>query len=173
MNTGPYEILAPLIGLAVNAGIQIGLSRFAGMRLLKTVFAGFFLGLFPVLAQGLCSQAGPGIISANCMIYFCLAYCYFHFINMGETARRIRIIQEIHSSGTGLTRDEILARYNAEEILEKRLARLLNNGQVRLENGKYYLKPSLMLLITRIFIFTRSLILGRNPRDRDFNENTP
>lgn len=160
MDSGLLEILSPVIGLTVNVASQVGLKRYKEMRLLKSVFAGFFAGLGTVLILGLAGCSGLGIILANTAIYFCLGYGYFHFINLGETARRIRILQEINAAPEGLTLEEILARYNAGEILDKRFQRLLDNGQVRLENGNYVMRPSLMVLITRIFILTRKMIMG-------------
>jgi hypothetical protein len=49
----------------------------------------------------------------NVVIYFALSYCYFHFVNLGETARRIRMLRELYASHEGLTVGEILDRYNA------------------------------------------------------------
>ena len=45
------------------------------------------------------------------MTYGVLSFGYFHFINLGETARRIRIIREIDAAGRPLTREVILDRY--------------------------------------------------------------
>ena len=51
-----------------------------------------------------------GQILLNAVIYAALGYCYFHFINLGETARRIRIIRELYDAKTGLSPEEILNR---------------------------------------------------------------
>ena len=29
---------------------------------------------------------------------YLLGYCYFHFVNLGETARRVRIVRELWQS---------------------------------------------------------------------------
>ena len=101
------------------------------------------------------------MFSANFIIYASLGYCYFHFINLGETARRIRILREIYDSKDGLTMEEILQKYNSKEIVDKRIGRLINNGQVLYKNGRYYIGNPTMLIITKIIVAMKLLLLGR------------
>ena len=159
-------LLAPLACFILNIGCQVLLRR-AGVRLLATVFAGFLaglLGMLSVLAWRLAIEPGMealGTSLTDLIIFGCLGYCYFHFINLSETARRIRILREIYAAG-GLTGQELLARYNSQEIIEKRLTRLLDNRQVVLVDGKYFMRPSLMLAICKLFILARRVILGKS-----------
>jgi hypothetical protein len=92
-----------------------------------------------------------------------LGYCYFHFINLGETARRVRIVRELLEAGGSLTRTELLARYNADEMIRVRFSRMLKNKQVIERNGRYYIGVPLLLwmaealaLMKRIFLKKRS-----------------
>jgi hypothetical protein len=55
-----------------------------------------------------------------------LGYCFFHFINLGETACRIRILIELSESDYGLSRNEILERYDASYVVNVRLQRMIN-----------------------------------------------
>jgi len=96
------------------------------------------------------------------MITYCtLSYCYFHFVNLGETARRIRIIRELYDSKNGLTMEEILERYDAGDIIEKRIGRLLNNGQIIYKEGKYFAGNSTMLLMNRAMVLMKLVVLGK------------
>ena len=90
-----------------------------------------------------------------------LEYCYFNFINLGETARRIRILRELYDSKKGLSMAEILERYNAKNIVEKRLSRLINHGQIIDKNDKYYIGNPIMLLIARIIVTMKLILLGK------------
>ena len=74
------------------------------------------------------------------LTYLSLAYFYvFGFYNLGESARRIRLLIELRSAGDrGMTLDEILAVYNARMIVEARLQRLLSGGQVVEREGRYF-----------------------------------
>lgn len=71
-------------------------------------------------------------------VYNALAYGYFHVFNMSDTARRIRILIAVHSSG-GLKTNDLAASYGSRDMLKHRLDRLLTTRQVKLNNGRYFL----------------------------------
>jgi hypothetical protein len=94
--------------------------------------------------------------------YSALGYCYFHFVNLGETARRIRLLRELSESKNGLSVNEILERYNAKEIIENRLNRLLKSGQVVYKNNRYYIGKPVMLFMSKMILFAKRFILGKS-----------
>lgn len=153
------HIFIPFIGLAANVLIQVFLFRFfPQVGLLRSLFVGFVSGL-PVLFL-----MGPGaILTSNLIIYILLGYCYFHFVNMSETARRIRILLELKAAPEGLSLREILERYNSRDIIESRLARLVSNGQVVCRNGKYYIGNPAMLIIAGSTAVVKRVIFGKMP----------
>jgi len=70
---------------------------------------------------------------------------------MGETARRIRLVIEIFDHITGLSRPEILSRYNSREVIDRRIHRLLKSGQIRTHGTRLSLwNPSVLLMSTVI-----------------------
>ena len=101
------------------------------------------------------------IIIANVIMYSALGYCYFNFINLGETARRIRILRELFDSENGLALEEILQRYNAGEMVQRRVDRLINNGQVIEKNGKYYVGKPILLIIAKFIVVMKLLFIGK------------
>ncbi len=148
--------LLPVFGLLVNVAAQIAASR-AGGSLLRSVFAGFAAGLVPVLYfSGLTAR-----LPADILCYGAFGYCYFHFINLGETARRIRLVQEMYKSPEGLSETEILQRYNSREILAARMARLLGSGQLILRDGRYFTGRSAVLLMAKIITFLKFFVIGK------------
>ena len=163
-------VMTPIAGLAINAAIQIAIARFLpGTGLLRSIYFGFFSGLGGMIIIQLlywtsCSflfrdMLPPNI--ANIAGYMVLGYCYFHFVGLSETARRIRLLAEIYASADGLSLEEMLARYNAREIVEKRIDRLLNNGQLGFKDGKYFIGRPVVLLIAGGAILSKLLFLGR------------
>lgn len=162
--------LSSIIGLIFNVIIQVIcymiLPKFG---LLKSIFAGFifgFIGLVFIETKILFIIKDLQIdfyfgLTANILTYLALSYCYFHFINWGETARRIRIMREIYDSGGGLALEDILKRYNAKEIIDKRIGRLINNKQIILHDDKYYIGNSSMLIITKIITSLKKIIMGK------------
>lgn len=159
-----------IASFALNVFMQVASVKcFKGMGLLRSVFISFpcgfivnvLLGAYLYGSYGTGSPDAPGYLLASILTYACLGYCYFHFINMTETARRIRILTELQSAPAGLSMEEIMKRYSAGEIIEKRLSRLMNNGQIALVNDRFYAKNSSMAVITNIILFMKLIIFGK------------
>ena len=77
------------------------------------------------------------------MTYALLAYSYFHIFNMGETARRVRMLSELMERGS-LSALELKSLYDAAAMLDRRMERLVALGQVRLEGGRVVLKSRML-----------------------------
>jgi hypothetical protein len=159
------HFLIPVLGLAVNVFIQLlSVRLFPGLGILKSVFTGFTAGGLSVLSAEIYLSGGgidylPMII-ANIIIYGSLGYCYFHFINLGITARRIRVLRELYAAGGGLSLNELLKRYNAGDMISKRLDRLLGSGQIVCRDDKYHIGKPVMLLMSKTIVAMKLIILG-------------
>jgi hypothetical protein len=70
------------------------------------------------------------------LVYCLLSISYFHFFNMSETARRIRILCELERAGSLSTRD-MTALYKTTDIIRFRLDRLVAMRQLKCEAGWY------------------------------------
>lgn len=126
--------LIPLAVALVNVAVQIAASRARptfGIYITQLIGIACALPVFGLLTWALwdAPDAG-GRALANAGIYFCFCYVYFHFNNMGETARRVRLLREMSVAARPLSLPEILERYGAGEVLGRRLVRLLDAGQV-------------------------------------------
>jgi hypothetical protein len=166
----------PLISLFFNVGIQIiGFIFFPQFGLLNSVFMGFIFGFLNLLIFEYYISASTNSFIANLItniiIYVALGYCYFVFINLGETARRIRILRELFDAPEGLSLDEILRRYNAQEIIERRLQRLLKNNQIIVKNDIYYIGKPIVLWMARIVVAFKFILLGKKS-EFDYETNT-
>jgi len=164
------EVLSPVTGLIINGLCQVLCFRYiSNVGLLKSIFLGFAAGLFGVItletyiffAMTKSMQDFIGIIIVNLMTYSALGYCYFHFLNLGETARRIRIIRELYDSEGGLSLSGILERYNSGDIVQKRVERLLNNRQIIERNGRYYIGNPVMLMMANIMVALKLIFMGK------------
>jgi len=157
-----------MVGLLVNALVQI-LSRYANIRLLKSVYAGFAAGLISLVFLEACIYLISSIslieflliLLSNLIIYAILSFCYFNLITLGETARRIRIMVELSESRIGLTLEEIIKKYNARMIVDLRLDRLLGNGEITLRSNRYFIGNSKMLQIGRIYTLAKLILFGK------------
>ena len=90
-------------------------------------------------------------IAPDVLAYTTLGYSYFHFFNMSETGRRVRLLLELSGSPQGLTAAELLGRYGPKAIVELRAKRLLRSGHLverdgRLFAGKGWMGPAAALI---------------------------
>jgi hypothetical protein len=159
--------LLPVAALALNVGTQLAVVRAAPARgIAPSIAAGFLAGLAGVAGGAALSGAGTGAdrvagALADLLAYLCLSYCYFNFLNLGITARRIRLLIELLEAPNGLSWPEILERYNARTMVAARLGRLLAGGQVREAGGRYTIGTPLLLLVARTIILLKLLFLGK------------
>jgi hypothetical protein len=166
-----FHTFIPVFGLLVNIYFQIaGVRCFKrGLSLLKSVFLGFIAGGISVIVfetflfASLQMTFGDIVASlvTNLTMYAALGYGYFHFINLGETARRIRILRELYEARKGLAADEILSRYNARRIVTMRIGRLLRNGQIVERAGRYVVDKPLVLMMAKGVILLKRFLLGK------------
>ena len=157
-----FYVFVPIVSLAVNASSQILIARHASnSSLLKSVILGFMLGIMGLFIFEIVLLDRRASFIANTITYAALSYSYFAFVNLGETARRIRILRELANSEDGLTVKELIRLYNAKEIIEKRIRRLIKTGQVRYAGGRYYINKPVMLLASRIVVGMKLLILRK------------
>ena len=164
------HISSPVVALLINVVTQVvGFRYVKGWGLLGWVFGGFVAGIAALLLieMGYAFTAESGVlesmgeITLSAMTYTALGYCYFHFINLGETARRIRILIELLESGDGLTRNEILERYDASHIVNVRLQRMINKKQIIVHNDRYYIGKPIMLYMARAIVMMKLVLLRR------------
>ena len=85
------------------------------------------------------------------IVYTCLAYSYFHFFNISETARRFQILVVLNSYGRVYRRDLAL-KYNVANMIKVRLERLIQIGQLSRENDRYFLKRYTLCYIAQILM---------------------
>lgn len=94
--------------------------------------------------------------------YLLLTYCdVIGFFNLGESARRIRLLIELcGAGGSGMTLAENLSRYNARTIGEIRLQRRVAGSQIREPTGAYLTRSPIMLTAARSLVWLKIAYLG-------------
>jgi hypothetical protein len=97
------------------------------------------------------------------MAYLLSGYIYFHFFNMSETAKRIKILTE--TSEEGIKSSELFRRYTYQDIILNRLKRLLALGELRIAGDRYILGNRILLLPAKIVFGLRNIIFANNNTD--------
>lgn len=161
--------LAPVVGLAVCGVAHVLVSRAVPALprlhgIATSVGSGLIVvGVLPLLADPAPAEARAWDTALVwVMTYLLLAYCYvFGFFNLGESARRIRLLIELEQAGPrGLSLDEILAVYSARMIVTLRTERLATGGQIVERDGRYVLKARLMLRAAKALVLLKLVFLG-------------
>jgi hypothetical protein len=163
--------LAPVAGLAVNCLTHIAVTRLGRGGPLGKIMIGFAVGL--VVTAGLCVAAlasmeigaadAVALAALSLATYAALGFGYWSFVNLNMTSLRIRLLQEVQDSPGGLSAAEVGRRYGSEEMLRRRLERLLGNGQYTERAGRFFLGKRTFLCLARLNDFVRLLVLGRTP----------
>lgn len=157
-------LMATLAVVANMAGqiIAYRLLRTEG-RLFKSQVVGTLIGglvLTLLLSTGPDGSLSADVATADALLYATFCYVYFHWNNMGETARRIRMLRELAAAPEGLTFEEMVQRYSAQEILERRLERLSAAGQISETDGRLVLTSRTILLSARLVGLAKQIIFG-------------
>jgi hypothetical protein len=149
-------LASPLVIVAVH-GVTVRYFLMVGREAPNQLVCGacIFLGYLPVgllawyFAVGPLYKAGaewlvPAVYGV--VVYTLIGYIYFHFFNMTETARRIRIMTELHRRGPMKTA-EIVRAYDDGDITDVRIERLLSMGQIEESGGRYLLKGRFLYIV--------------------------
>lgn len=103
------------------------------------------------------------------VVYSSLAYIYFNFFLLSETARRIRILYEIYRQDSLFEKD-IMGIYNLSDIISIRLKRLVEMKQLRCANGYYSIDGKILYLAALVIAFWRNM-LGFERGQKVINED--
>ncbi len=160
----------PVTALVVNMAVQLLAARARRHPgLLPSVLAGFVAGLVATCGleiglwnwQGIpWSQAAPFLV-VNVGTYAALSYCFFGFLNLGETSLRIRIFNELRQTPAGLSEEEMSARYNYRRMMEVRLERLVRGHQVVEREGRYFLEGRALRGIAALVRAAKLVVVGK------------
>lgn len=167
-----YYPWVPVAGILSVLVFHILVARLRKTGFLESVVWASFLGTFVTLIlQGavafflypMPARESAAYLVFNLVIYGSLLYSYANFVNMGETARRIRLLIELQEAPGGLSREELLLRYNAQEIVTKRLDRLCVTGQIqRVDSDSFETREgSAMLRVARFVRTVKIFLLGK------------
>ena len=113
----------------------------ASCALFGALDAGFWLWVMVAPSSGVAYSRQDLVLAAaaSLSLYGLFAFDYvIGWFNLGETARRIRLLRELaRAPGRTMTAPDVLRAYNADMIVTARLRRLVGSGQLRLRDGRY------------------------------------
>lgn len=164
-----WPTFAPVAALAINVLAQIIVFRLQqGRHFIRSIALGFVVGGAALMIAQLVSPPGSTASEAwskavlvNLPIYGALSYCFFSFVNLGQSSIRIRIYAKIAAHPEGVSVAEIAREYNEKSLIEMRLRRLVESGDLVLRNGRYVLGRKRFVPIAHTIFWIKRLILGK------------
>ncbi len=167
----PY---APLLGivaaLALNVLAQIALVRLArGAHFLRSAAGGFGVGLVALVAfeallifgQPSAGESWEKALLVSVPSYIALSYCFFNFINLGQSSIRIRLYSEIAAVPGGVSVEQMAREYNEDALMHARLHRLTESGDIVERDGRYFIGRRRLLPVAAIIFGLKAFILGK------------
>jgi hypothetical protein len=158
---GDFAWLAIVSGACVtNILAQLfWLYAFRRGGLFPSLFAGFAIGGLVLISLSVLFRDHSIFWHAlNFAIYACFVSTYFHWNNMGETGRRVRLMIELAATPDGLTRAELMARYGHKEIVDRRIDRMLKSQQICQTGSRFHMENLSFLAMARIVWFFKLLL---------------
>ncbi len=163
--------LSPIVGLAVDVGVQITVAHLT-RRIGVSIVGGTLAGLAAAILAGAISfpqvadlAEALGVWTFVVVAYLALSFDYWVFLNLNITSLRIRILRELLRHGRGISRSNLTDEYSLEEILHRRLQRLEHGGQLAYADGRWRLRSAKLLALHRTLKFLRAIILPSNARN--------
>lgn len=166
-----WETLAPLAGVIVNMLAQIFIGRLPlSLGQVRRQFISFGCGLFvtvgwlgftiPYAELTVSDLAARAALQL--MTYGMIGFIFFNVINSNISSLRVRMLKEFLQAFPDPLPDQVLRqKYRTDAMLDARLERLLNGGQIAHRNGRYYFQPSAVAAIGRFFAFLQNFLLRK------------
>jgi hypothetical protein len=132
---------------------------------LGTAYATLF-GFLLLLPNAFFFTRSTEYLLNDILIYICAMYVFFHFNNMGETARRVRILNELSAAGGCLAINELIIKYDCEEQLSRRISKMIKSDQLIELNGRLFLKKRHIFYASLFIYFLKKQIFSIHKLDK-------
>jgi hypothetical protein len=163
-------LVAVVAALAVNVLAQIALVRLSrGTHFLRSAAGGFAAGLLVlalfeawlILRQPAAGETLGKALFVSAPTYVALSYCFFNFINLGQSSIRIRLYSEIAAAPGGVSVEQMTREYNEDALMHARLQRLTESGDIVERDGRYFVGRRRLVPVSAIIFGLKAFILGK------------
>lgn len=160
-------LLAPIAAVGVNVTTQVLAVRLrGGTQFFRSIIEGFVAGgialiALEILIPQIRQQGLVTCLFVNGPIYVALAYCYFGLANLGHTSIRLRMYSEIAAAPEGKTTREIEGIYDEGALMQMRLQRLVESGDIVHKDGYYFVGRKKLVYMAKILLACKHILLGK------------
>ncbi len=164
------SLFTPIAALAINMAVQIvGFRLRRGCHFFRSVVEGFFFGgvglliieALLIIADQTRGDSVAMALLVNLPTYLALSYCYYSFVQLGQTSIRLRMYSEIASRASGVTIEEMEREYDESALTDMRLRRLIESGDILEKDGRYFIGRRRLLVVVHIIFAAKHILLGK------------
>lgn len=132
-------------------------SNYQGSKQKQFIKLAFLMLLLFVMSVALSSQLK--LIDLVYLSVMCAfeGYFLFHIFNLSQTGRRVRLLIDLYENNSPTDHKP----YTNNEIVHKRIDRLIAMGQITCDDGKLNIKSSNFLMIGYFMIFFKKLFFPK------------
>jgi hypothetical protein len=155
-------LAAPVILCSLNAM----LNRLEGTHPHRTPFtaglytSAVFLPLYvPLHAKLFGVSAVPMLCGLAFIIIYlnCLVFLNWFLFTLTDVSMHIQLLLQVHRAGS-ITPEHLIARYNKDTIVHNRIPRLLELGQLRMQDGKLYVSGRSVMFGASVCVGLRRIL---------------
>jgi hypothetical protein len=164
------DLISPIVAMAVNVVVQIVLFRLRrGTHYFGSIIQAFLCGAltclvaesFFIVSSGFAGDRVFLALAVNVPIYLGLSYCFYSFVQLGQTSIRLRMYSEIAGQAQGVSLVEMEKEYDEHRLAEMRLQRLIESGDLVGQQEHYVIGKNRLVLIASVIFAAKHFLLRR------------
>ena len=158
-----YIIFLPFISVFLSSIlfllVQLLFSKKYLLNLLISLFFSFLfiLSIIYISFDNLTNQQIFYLIFS----YLCVSFIFMSLIQLAISSLQLTILRMIDLN-PGISKKEILKKYNSSHIFEERIKRLVNTDIIYKKNSSYFLKDVKILMYLKFLIILKKIFNIKN-----------
>jgi len=158
-----YIIFLPFIAVFIKSVLFLFLQIFFHKKYLLNLIFSFFIIFLLVLftVYKLASNLNDNQIFYLIFVYMCNSFIFMNLIQAPISSLQLTILRIVYLN-PGISRKEIMKKYNSSHIFEERLKRLETGGIIYKKKSSFFLKNKKILLILNFFLILKKIFNIKN-----------
>ena len=158
-----YIIFLPFISVLVSSILFLFFQLFSNKNYLSNLIISFFVIFFLILI--IIYKLSPNLndqeIFYLIFAYLCSSYIFMCLIQAPISSLQLTILRIIYLN-PGISRKEIIKKYNSKHIFEERIRRLEATNIICRNKSSFFLKNKKILLYLNFFLILKKLFNIKN-----------
>ena len=158
-----YILFFPFISIFVSSLIflffQIFLKKKYFINLIISFIFFLFVNIF--LIYKFYSNFSDREIFYTIFVYLCNSFIFINLIQMCVSSVRLTILKIIYSN-PGITKKNILIKYNPSHLFDQRIVRLKSGGIISQKGSNLFIKNKRILLVLNFFLIMKKIFNIKN-----------